>query len=175
MMRPSQVRRLAWVVAGTSALGGALLLAMPPSGTVVPLAPLAADTSSVPASPLNPAIAEDIAVANVFAVSRTAPTLRYAPGEVPGEADPGTMSFVEASPEDGADMGGPQLLGTVVAPDGPKALLQLDSTIPGARLYAVGEQDAGFTIVSIAPRVVVLRRAGGGRVTLRLDPEEDRP
>jgi hypothetical protein len=71
-------------------------------------------------------------------------------------------------------VGGPRLLGTVVSPDGPRALLQLNPAIPGSRLYAVGEEDAGYRIVSITPRVVVLRSAGG-RVTLRLDPEEDRP
>ena len=42
------------------------------------------------------------------------------------------------------------------------------------RLYAVGDRDGGYRVVSIAPRSVVL--AGPrGRVTLRLDPQEDRP
>lgn len=68
------------------------------------------------------------------------------------------------------DEGMPRLYGTVVGVDGARALLQLSSA-SGARLYAAGERDAGYTVVSVAPREVVLRGPGGRR-TLRMAPEE---
>lgn len=172
-MRPGPVRRAAWALAVVSGLAGAILWVVPPSATVAALAPVPADTTSLPIAVTDPAIAEDIAVANVFARSRTAPSTRYTPGDVADEAN-GAMLPEDAS-FDAADveMGGPRLLGTVVSPDGPRALLQLDPA-SASRLYAVGDVDAGYRIMSITPRVVVLRNAGG-RVTLRLDPEEVRP
>lgn len=172
-MRPGPIRRASWTLAVASGLAGAMLWLVPPADTVPALAPVPTDTTSLPIATSHPAVAEDIAVANVFAAARTAPGTRYTPGEV-ADASNGSVPSEDASFDDAAvAMGGPRLLGTVVSPDGPRALLQLDPA-SGPRLYAEGEADAGYRIVSITPRVVVLRSAGG-RVTLRLDPEEDRP
>jgi hypothetical protein len=173
-MRPGTIRRASWIVAAVAGLAGAILWLLPPNDTTPALAPVAIGTMGLPVAASNPAVAEDIVVANVFAASRTAPATRYSPGEGAGESSSGAMMPTDASFEDTEPVaGGPRLLGTVVSPDGPRALLQLNPTIPGSRLYAEGEEDAGYRIMSITPRVVVLR-GPGGRVTLRLDPEEDR-
>ena len=70
--------------------------------------------------------------------------------------------------------GVPALFGTVVGENGVvMALLHLNPADPGPRLYAVGERDGGYRVVSIAPRVVILN-GPQGRVSLRL-PDEERP
>ena len=57
---------------------------------------------------------------------------------------------------------------------GTLALLQLDPFAGAPRLYAVGDRDGAYRVIAIAPRSVIL--AGPrGRVTLRLDQEEERP
>jgi hypothetical protein len=173
-MRAHTIRRAAWMLATASAAIGGVLWFLPPSDAAPVPGAMPIGTLALPVIASNPEVAEDIVVANVFAASRTAPSTRYSPGEDPAESN-GTMALVD-EPTAGVDAMavGPRLLGTVVSPDGPRALLQLNPALSTSRLYAVGDEDAGFRIVSITPRVVVLRSAGG-RVTLRLDPEEDRP
>ncbi|MCC6316761.1 MAG: hypothetical protein IT361_03635 [Gemmatimonadaceae bacterium] len=170
-IRPSLLRRASWLLSALGVIVAAVVWWMPPNVSAAPLAPAAAVDSPVAPVAIDPAIAEEIAVANLFAASRTPPAKRYSPADAQASSADGMVeptTIVEAAPADG-----PRLLGTVVGPAGPMALLQLE---PGgtARLYAAGEADAGYRIISIAPRVVVLR-GPGGRTTLRLDPEEDRP
>lgn len=173
-MRASTIRRASWMLAAVSAATGGVLWILPASGVAPSLAAMPIATMALPIVASNPEVAEEIVVANVFSASRTAPSTRYTPGEGPTEAS-GTMTLVDEPMADAeGTTGGPRLLGTVVSPDGPLALLQLNPALSTSRLYAVGDEDAGYRIVSITPRVVVLRSAGG-RVTLRLDPEEDRP
>ena len=177
-MTPSRVKRTCWGVAAITAVLGGLLWVLPPRVHVTPAPPLSLDSSgSVAAVTARPDIAEDIAVANVFAATRTPPNTRFVPPEFAGESANGMMpepsaSSDPAAPPLAADV--PQLFGTVIGPDGTKALLHLDPASPAPRLYGPGERDGGYRVLSISPRAVVLR-GPGGRVTLRLDPEEDRP
>ena len=166
-----------FVVAAAGAVLGAVFLALPPaldgnSGTpTVPDTTLA--TPPLPAG--NPALAEDVVIANVFSPRRTPPTSRYAPPDAAMDSSGGVVAdSVPMPPPAGAVSGEPSLLGTVVGVHGTQALLQLDPLGGAARLYSVGDRDGGYRVLSIAPRSVVL--AGpNGRVTLRLDPQEDRP
>jgi hypothetical protein len=178
-MRPSRFRRACWTIALAAAAAGGVTWFLPVPADVAPAPPITFDTSGVVPSPgADPAIAEDIAMANVFAASRTPPPTRFVPPEFSG--DSATGAIAEPMPE--AAMAGeyepgdevPRLYGTVVGPEGPKALLHLDPATTFPRLYTVGDADGGYRVVSIVPRAVVLR-GPRGRVTLRLDPEEDRP
>ncbi|MGQ0648788.1 MAG: hypothetical protein ACT4P7_14615 [Gemmatimonadaceae bacterium] len=177
-MRASVIRRACWAVAAVAVAAGGLLLVVPARVDVAPTAPLVPDSSRTrPAIAGNPAVAEEIAIANVFAASRTPPSSRYMPPELAGESANGVMaepppdSAMTATPEVEGDV--PRLYGTLVGPDGPKALLHLDPTASGPRLYSQGDSGGGYRVVSIAPRIVVLR-GPRGRTTLRLEPEEDR-
>lgn len=178
-MAPSVVRRACWMLAAASVAAGAALWVLPAATRVAP-APAIAIDSAVSASPalVNSDVAEQIALGNVFAPSRTPPSTRYVPPEFAGESANGMMAEpgpepVMAGPMDPVTE--PRLLGTVVGPHGPQALLQLDPSSPAsARMYAPGDGDAGYRVLSVTPRVVVLR-GPRGRVTLRLDPQEDRP
>lgn len=177
-MRPSRaafLRLSLWAIAGAATLGGAVAWLVPPATDVSPLAPVWPDPGPPPALAVATAAAEEVVMANLFVATRTPPAARYQPvelteesasGMVPPPADP-----LAGMAPDSAMLAGdvPRLLGTVVAPGGPRALLQL-SLASGPRLYAVGDRDGGFTVLAIDPRVVVLRGPGGRR-TLRLEPE----
>lgn len=179
-MRASLLRRISWTVAGAAAVAGAALWVLPARVSVPPGAPLVHDGTTMPAPPVvDAAVAEEIALANVFAASRTPPASRYLPPEQAGDSaygtmdDPGTSTLM-APEAAGEEVDVPRLFGTVVGPEGTRALLTLDADASGPRLYGPGDRDGGYQVVSIAPRAVVLR-GPRGRVTLRLDPEEDRP
>ena len=179
-MARSHVRRACWGLAAASVVAGAALWFMPPATGVASARPIAIDTSAgASTASVHTAAAEQIALGNMFSHSRTPPSTRYVPPEFAGESANGMMASAEqetamASPMD--PVAGPRLLGTVLGPDGPRALLQLDPAASpvSARMYAPGDGDAGYRVISITPRVVVLR-GPRGRVTLRLDQQEDRP
>lgn len=120
-----------------------------------------------------PELAEDLVLANAFSPRRAPPATRYTPPEGTVESTGGVMAD---PPSDDAALGraAPRLLGTVIGGRGRQALLQLDPFAGAPRLYAEGERDAGFRILSIAPREVVLS-GPRGRMTVRLDPQEERP
>lgn len=138
----------------------------------------AESSGSAPAfAAADPTIAENIVVANVFSTRRTPPRSRYSPSDDAMDASgemPADSTLAPDDPDLGQGMRVPALFGTVVGINGTLALLQLDPTATGPRLYAVGERDGGYRVVSIAPRAVVLT-GSRGRVTLRLDREEERP
>ncbi len=173
---PFAVRRALWVVAGLATIAGAALQVTPARSRVEPLAPSVPDTASPVVRPaIDGTAAEEIVLANVFSRTRRAPSTRYVPAEFTTDSASGGMNGGEGgmtapAPLMTDDADGPRLYGTVVGVDGARALLQLSSA-SGARLYAAGDRDAGYTVVSVAPREVVLRGPGGRR-TLRLEPEE---
>jgi len=121
--------------------------------------------------------AESIVNANIFHASRQAPASRYVPPDQQGEA--GMVAMEDSTMMmDGDDAGDgeavPALFGTVIGPDGDRALLRLDYSRSEPSLYAVGERAGGYRVVRISERQVEL--AGpGGRVTLRMKSEESRP
>ena len=160
----------------SAALGVAFLLLPPAMGDV---STGSVPTDSVLALPAiaaaDPALAEDIVLANAFSARRTPPTSRYTPQDAATDSSDGAVAGSMTMAGAGEALAGePRLLGTVVGARGAQALLQLDPYAGAPRLYAVGERDGGYRVISIAPRTVVL--AGPrGRVTLRLDPEEERP
>jgi hypothetical protein len=174
-MRPLRTALLVTAAVG-AALGG-VFLALPPALGDAGGAPAWRDsTVTAPVLPAgDAAMAEDVVIANVFSARRAPPTTRYTPPDASMDSSGGMVadtSLAPGMPE--MPSGEPVLLGTVVGGRGTQALLQLDPLSGPARLYAVGDRDGGYRVVSIAPRSVVL--AGPrGRVILRLDPQEDRP
>ena len=178
-MRARKIRRACWGIAATSVLAGGVLRVIPAGGEVAaaPAVPLEVP-APLPVPAANPLVAEDIVMANVFAASRTPPPARYTPPELAGDSAGGLVADAPTDPamlEEYATEGEvPRLFGTVVGPEGTRALLHLDAATSGPRLYAAGEADGGYRVLSITPRQVVLR-GPRGRITLRLDPEEDRP
>lgn len=125
--------------------------------------------------PGDPALAEDVVLANVFSSRRAPPTSRYSPPDAVMDTAGGMVEMAVESPAaDEAPAGTPLLLGTVVGAHGTQALLQLDPYAGQPRLYSVGDRDAGYRVVSIAPRSAVLV-GPQGRVTVRLEPKEERP
>lgn len=115
-------------------------------------------------------LAEEIVLANVFARSRQPPAARFTPSE--SGSDSVTSQGGSALTES-ASAAAPVLYGTIVGAGRALALLWLDSSQPAPALYAIGDRAAGYRVLAIAPGEVVL--AGpGGRLVLRLPPEEDR-
>lgn len=170
-----RLRAALLALAALSATVGAVFLALPPGVGAVTAGAIVADTAlALPAIAAgDPALAEDVVLANAFSPRRAPPTSRYSPPDAETDSSGGTVADAPATEGDAA-AGEPLLLGTVVGARGAQAVLQLDPYAGAPRLYAVGDRDGGYRVISIAPRVVVL--AGPrGRVTLRLDPEEERP
>jgi len=174
-----RLRMTCWSVATVAAAMGLVVHVLPWSSAIAPIAPSVQEPGRSASPQLaDETIAEAIAVANVFALSRTPPLQRYAPPEFGGDSANGMMGEgsdevpIPDAPMMMHDV--PRLFGTVVGLGGTKALLQLDPSASGPRLYGVGERDGGYRIVSIAPRAVVLS-GSDGRVTLRLDSQEERP
>ncbi len=169
--------RIPLLMAGAvfAALGLVLLVLPPRVGQDIAPA-ISEPPPTLPSMPPgDPALAENLVLANVFSSRRAPPATRYAPLETATETSGGTVADTTAT---GAAMdavvAGPRLFGTLVGGQGAQALLQLDASRPGALLYAVGDRDGGYRVISITPRTVVL--AGPrGRVTLRIDSEEERP
>ena len=120
----------------------------------------------------DPALQDAVVRTNVFAATRTPPRVRWAPPGDPDSAatiDPMALAPQPAQalrPARGPD-DPPQFYGTIVGPDGPRALLRLDGRVPGAQLYAAGEGEGGWRVVRVEPERVVLTSAGE-RVTLHL-------
>ena len=135
--------------------------------------------TSLPVPAMDASVAEDIAIASIFASNRTPPRSRYLPPESDssGGFTVESNAMLPAEPSDSLAIAGeiPRLFGTVVdsGRGEMQALLRL-SGVSGPRMYRIGDVDGGYRVVSIAPRLVVVR-GPSGRVTLRLDPEENRP
>lgn len=163
--------------AAVAAAAGAILLVVPAraGGGVASPPPAPGEGAALPASG-DPALAEEVILANVFSPHRAPPESRWTPPEAVRDSAAGDTD-VPMPPDESMVMedetGVPLLFGTLVGASGRQALLQLDPAQPGSRLYAVGEGDGGYRVISIAPRSVVLV-GPGGRMTLRLD-EEERP
>ncbi len=165
------------LTAAASATVAAIFFVLPPSvGAPVEGVPQRGPAFSPPTiPPSDPALAEDVVLANVFSARRTPPTSRYAPPDETTDASGGVVEMpAESSGAEQAPAGTPRLLGTVVGPQGTQALLQLDPYAGQPRLYSVGDRDAGFRVIAISPRSAVLV-GPQGRVTVRLEPEEERP
>ncbi|MCC6928985.1 MAG: hypothetical protein IT359_08365 [Gemmatimonadaceae bacterium] len=171
-------RATLFAVAALGAVLGGIFLVLPPAVGNDAAPPLLAgdSTPALPTlAPGNPALAEDVVIANVFSPRRSPPTSRYSPPDAAMDSSGGVVADTAAMgvPPQGAT-GEPQLLGTVVGARGTQALLQLDPLGGSARLYSVGDREGGYRVISIAPGSVVL--AGPqGRLTLRLVSPEDRP
>jgi hypothetical protein len=170
-------RAILLTTAACSAALGAVFLLLPPALDVPEPGPPPSDSSPAlpPLAPGDPALAEDVVLANVFSSRRSPPTSRYLPPDASLDSSAGMVM----APTDGDGLpptpgGDPVLLGTVVGGRGTQALLQLDPFGGTPRLYAVGDREGEYRVISIAPRSVIL--AGpNGRVTVRLAPEEERP
>jgi hypothetical protein len=112
---------------------------------------------------------EDIVDANIFSVSRAAPASRYNPYEINADVNaPMFPDFVFDAPAlvpEGDRV--PTLYGTVLGPDGATALLRLDPSTPGARLYRAGDRAGDYRVIEIDAQSVVLS-GPEGRVQLRL-------
>lgn len=175
-----RLRIACWSIASGAVAAGLAIWWLPPRLSVPAIMPAVGKPTQDPVLPaVDAMIAEEIAVANVFAASRTPPSRRYAPPEFGGDSANGMMGDGAGDSEPAPDsllMDGsvPRLYGTVIGATGTSALLQLDPSALGPRLYDVGERGFGYSIVTITPRRVVLL-GKNGRVTLRLDPEENRP
>jgi len=165
------------VVAGLSSAFGVLFLALPPALGRPTAEPLRIDgRAALPQLGAgDPVLAEDVVLANIFSGRLAPPTTRYAPPDAAMDSSGGAVADPSVAPElPEAPAGEPMLLGTVVGVRGTLALLQLDPFAGAPRLYAVGDRDGAYRVIAIAPRSVIL--AGPrGRVTLRLDQEEERP
>lgn len=179
-MNARWIRVSCWSMAVVALCVGALAWVWPVRTDVPAVAPATGATVTRMATAYNTLAAEEIVLANAFALSRTPPGMRYAPVDqvtdtAAGQAgDPDRMPAMPMMPGiDSLSVAGdvPRLYGTVVSPRGTTALLHL--TDAGPRLYAAGDRDGSFRVMSITPGVVVLR-GPTGRVTLRLEPEEGR-
>lgn len=178
-MRPlmRSLRTALLLTAAASATVAAIFFVLPPSvGAPSERTPDGGATFSPPAiPPSDPALAEDVVLANVFSARRTPPTSRYAPPDATTDASGGVVEMSAESPSaEEEPAAAPRLLGTVVGPQGTQALLQLDPYAGPPRLYSVGDRDAGFRVIAISPRSAVLV-GPQGRVTVRLEQEEERP
>lgn len=171
-----RLRPILLAIAVLSALAGVAFLALPPALGGVPAEPIPSDGKPVmpQLQPGNAALAEDLVLANAFSPRRSPPTSRYTPPEASLDSSGGMLADSLPGDPSESPVAAPLLLGTVVGAQGRLALLQLDPFAGAPRLYAEGERDGGYRVVSVAPRAVVL--AGPrGRLTLRLDPQEERP
>jgi len=174
-MRPLRAALLL-TAACSAALGGVFLLLPPALGAPEPGPPPSDSSPALPTlAPGDPALAEDVVLANVFSSRRSPPASRYAPPDAGMDSSAGmVVDPVDRGGLPPTPSGDPVLLGTVVGARGTQALLQLDPFAGAPRLYAVGDRDGEYRVLSIAPRSVIL--AGPkGRVTVRLAPEEERP
>jgi hypothetical protein len=181
-MSARRVRTIGWMVAALATLAGVVAWIVPPALDVEPLAPVITPMRATETSVLDASVAEGIVLSNAFAAARTAPATRYTPVEqmtdtaagatLPDPTGMASLPMMPGSAGDAPAMDGPRLFGTLVSPDGPKALLQLGEA--GPALYGVGDREGGWQVVSIAPRQVVLR-GRSRRITFRLEPEEERP
>lgn len=171
-----RLRPVLLLIAALSALAGLAAWWLPPAMGGVPATPIPSDGK--PVMPRlatgDAALAEELVLANAFSPRRSPPTTRYTPPEASLDSSGGMLADTLAGDPVPPSDALPLLLGTVVGAQGRLALLQLDPFAGAPRLYAEGERDGGYRIVSVAPRAVVLS-GPRGRLTLRLDPQEERP
>lgn len=174
--RRPQPRLLLLLLAALCAALGAVFLALPPSVGTPSAPPLAADSfAALPRiAPGDPALAEELVLANAFSSRRAPPSVRYTPPEASGDSVTGMLTDSASGSVPELPATDPLLLGTVVSGRVRQALLQLDPLAGTPRLYSEGDRDGGYRIVSIAPRAVVLV-GPRGRVVLRLELPEGRP
>lgn len=171
------MRTVAWGIATLSIVGGALLWILPSDTRARALSPaIRSDGVEFPRAAIDTLSAMEIAMANVFDASRTPPSRRYLPPEFGVDSAAGMVDGGPPEPDsmtmEGSEF--PRLYGTVLLASGSKALLHLDASDFGPRLYSVGDRDGGYKVISISPRSVVLA-ASQGQLILRLDNEEMRP
>ncbi|MCI0433741.1 MAG: hypothetical protein L0271_08825 [Gemmatimonadetes bacterium] len=113
-------------------------------------------------------VASVIVSANIFSDTRTPPAARYDPFEPdPPESMPGATVLDPASVANETVV--PKLYGTVIGPDGPRALMRLDPAVPVAQLYREGDRVGPYRVIRIQEKFVVLE-TDEGRIVLRLDP-----
>lgn len=180
-MRAFPLRLTLWGIAIVATMAGVVFLLLPVrmSDRVDPAIPSAASVMADPASGTDSLAAEEVVMANIFSSKRSPPSTRYQPTADSMAASGGAGDAAAVAMEQTGDApasSGPVLFGTVVGVNGApsRALLLLDVSKNAPRLYAEGERDGGYRVVSISPRTVVLSSVSG-RTTLRLDPEEKRP
>jgi len=116
---------------------------------------------------LDPTVATKIFDASIFSDSRTPPSVRYDPFQ-PDEPNTTAMpANVDATGATAEEATVPRLFGTVFGPDGPRALMQLDASLPGAQLYREGDRVGPYLVVKINEQSVTLDTSDG-RIVLRL-------
>jgi len=122
--------------------------------------------TGMPSERLDPAVAATIIDASIFSDTRTPPATRYDPFEPAVTYDipiPENTVAVETDEEAAV----PRLFGTVLGPDGPRALMQLDENEPGAQMYSEGDRVGPYLVVRITEQSVILDTSEG-RIVLRL-------
>lgn len=140
-----------------------------PDAEVGPAGLDAPPAASAPDATADPAVAEAVARANIFADSRTPPAVRYNPFEPEPAAEADMQSAAGAA--GAADAAVPRLFGTILGPGGPLALMRLDPAVPDAQLYREGDRAGRYRVVTIAEQSVVLDTSEG-RIVLRLTRSE---
>lgn len=155
-------------------IAGISFLFAPTSATVAPVAiNPSVDSVIADANTRSRAdsLTEDIILYNLFSPSRSAPSHRTtamnsATGQDARMADGSATGFSSGFR--------PELIGTATSekPGETRALLRLLANDATPRLYAVGDQAGGYSIISIDARSVVLN-GPRGRVVLRLPENEE--
>ncbi len=154
-------------VTATGIIATIVFFAWPASTAVASVAPtLPALTAAVPPMPSTAtALADSIVNANIFSLTRQAPTSRtFVAGPVDpllaGSATPSdSIGGVEMSSTDSDPV--PALYGVVNGPLGAAALLRLDPAARGSRLFHLGEGVAGYRVRSIGADRVELSGPSG--------------
>lgn len=180
----ARVATVMYGIAGVALVASAALLLRPAATDVPPIVPAALAPAAATA-PASDESLQRLLASNPFSARRTAPAERWSPGDTatalpPMMEPPSGVSFFSDSTALGdtsaADRRAPSaervpaLHGTLVDSRGSTALLLLDAA-RGARAYRVGEGDAGWRVLEIAPRAVTLD-GPGGRLTLRLAADD---
>ncbi len=142
------------------------LLLWPLRPAVRPLALTVPSAVSVAAPVAADSIAGQIVATNIFASSRRAPRTRFVP---PGAEPVGILATPSASEvgPGGDPSETPRLFGIIAQDGARRALLQLPGADSTPRLFAIGERQGGYRVVSIGTDRVVLASAAGSR-TVRL-------
>ena len=183
MSTPIRLVPILQAVTVTGLLVAGALFASPPNISVAPVAPtLPALAATVPPMPTTAAALTDgIVNANVFSLTRKAPlerTFVAAPGDP--QVDPISNGLVIANGGIGDSLATPaadpvpHLYGVVGGPQGAAALLRLDPTRKGSRLFHLGEGAAGYRVRSIGADRVELDGPTGA-IVLTLSPKAGTP
>jgi hypothetical protein len=167
----------------TGMLSAAALLTWPPNITVAPVAPtLPALDAAAPAMPSTASpLTDSIVNANIFSITRVAPKNRtFVAAPVDPQVDASDTTSYTANGGAGDSLATttsdpvPHLYGIVNGPQGLAALLRLDSSRRGSRLFHLGEGAAGYTVRSIGADRVELHGPAGA-VVLTLARKEGTP